>query len=286
MNPTPERPVRLALPKGRMEPGVFALLSEAGIRVQLGSRNYRPRLSVAGFEAKLLKPQNVIEMLAAGTRDVGFAGDDWVQELEADVVEVLDTGLDPVRIVAAAPGGRYDATGPLRVASEYARLARRWAERRGLDARIVRTWGATEVFPPEDADLIVDNSASGETLSANGLEVVDEVLRSSTRLYASRAALEDPDKRMSVERMALLLRSALEARMRVMLELNVGNADLERVVEALPCMRQPTIATLFGESGYSVRAAVPRHDLPTLLIELRALGGTDIIVSNPAQIVP
>jgi ATP phosphoribosyltransferase len=51
-------------------------------------------------------------------------------------------------------------------------------------------------------------------------------------------------------------------------------------------MRQPTIATLFGESGYSVRAAVPRHDLPTLLIELRALGGTDIIVSNPAQIVP
>jgi ATP phosphoribosyltransferase-like protein len=115
---------------------------------------------------------------------------------------------------------------------------------------------------------------------------VDEVLRSSTRLYASRAALEDPDKRMSVERMALLLRSALEARMRVMLELNVGHADLERVVEALPCMRQPTIATLFGESGYSVRAAVPRHDLPTLLIELRALGGTDIIVSNPAQIVP
>jgi ATP phosphoribosyltransferase len=286
MNPSPDCPIRLALPKGRMESGVLTLLAEAGIRVQLGSRNYRPRLSVPGFEAKLLKPQNVIEMLAAGTRDLGFAGADWVGELEADIVEVLDTGLDPVRIVAAAPTGSFPRSGPLRIASEYVRLARAWAEQRCLDARVVRTWGATEVFPPEDADVILDNSASGETLAANGLEVVDEVLRSSTRLYASRAALENESKRTAIERTVLLLRSALEARQRVMLEMNVSGADLERVVEALPCMREPTIATLFADAGYSVRAAVPRDSLPGLLLELRSRGGMDIIVSNPAQIIP
>src|SRR5205814_956042 len=78
------------------------------------------------------------------------------------------------------------------VASEYERLARRWIAARGLSAEFVRSYGATEVFPPEDADVIVDNTATGATLEANGLAVVDEVMRSSTRLYANPVALADP----------------------------------------------------------------------------------------------
>ena len=96
-------PLHLALPKGRLQKGVLALLSDAGINVTVPPRGYRPTCSVDGLEIKLLKPQNIVEMLHAGSRDLGFAGADWVAEKGADLVEVLDTGLDPVRIVAAAP---------------------------------------------------------------------------------------------------------------------------------------------------------------------------------------
>src|SRR5262245_36225092 len=92
--------LRLALPKGRLQEGVFALRAEAGINVRVGARGYRPQVSLDGIDAKILKPQNVVEMLGAGSRDAGFAGADWVGELGADVVEVLDTGLDAVRLVA------------------------------------------------------------------------------------------------------------------------------------------------------------------------------------------
>ncbi len=282
--------IHLAVPKGRMETGVFNLLAAAGIELHVGQRGYRPVLSEPGFEVKLLKPQNIVEMLAAGTRDIGFAGADWVAEQRADLVELLDTGLDPVRIVAAAAEGLLEEGGlpdrKLVVASEYERIARSWIADRGLDAIFVRSYGATEVFPPEDADVIVDNTATGETLAANGLTVVDELMASSTRLYASQGAVADPAKKEAIDGLVLSLRSVLDARKRAMIELNVSLADLDAVIDALPAMRQPTVAPLHGGAGMAVKAAVPRSDLPRLIPRLRQLGATDIAVSRLEQIVP
>ena len=292
--------VRLALPKGRMQEGVFSLLADAGIRVAVGPRAYRPSVSLAGFTAKVLKPQNIVEMLHVRSRDLGFAGADWVAELEADVVELLDTGLDPVGLVAAAPtrmlfdgrdsqpadGNGRSLPAPLVVASEYERLTRNWIARRELDAVFVRSYGATEVFPPEDADCVVDLAATGATLEANNLEVIDELMTSSTRLYANPIALEDPERRDAIERFVLLLRSVLEARRRVMLEVNVTAERLEAVLAVLPCMRQATIAPLHGEAGYAVKAAVPRSELPRVIPEVKVQGGSDLVVSSLSQIVP
>ncbi len=282
--------IRIGLPKGRMQTGVFQLLSDAGVQVRVDERGYRPSLGLNGFDAKILKPQNIVEMLHAGSRDLGFAGADWVAELGAELVDVLDTGLDPVRIVAAAPeamleNGKLPAR-HLVVASEYQALTRRWMEAEGLDATFVRSYGATEVFPPEDADVIVDNCATGSTLRANHLAIIATLMTSSTRLYANPRALEDAEKRGRIEDFLLLLRGVLEARHRVILEVNVSAADLERLIAALPCMRQPTIARLHGEDAYAVKAAVPKRDLPTLIPELRARGGSDIIVARLTQIVP
>jgi len=285
-----EPTIHLAIPKGRMETGVFNLLAAAGIEVHVGQRGYRPTLSEPGFEVKLLKPQNIVEMLGVGTRDIGFAGADWVAEQQADLVELLDTGLDPVRIVAAAAEGLLaDGRLPdqhLVVASEYERLTRSWIVNRGLDASFVHSYGATEVFPPEDADVIVDNTATGETLSANGLAIVEELMSSSTRLYASPGAVADPEKKSAIDGLVLSLRSVLEARKRIMLELNVSLQDLDAVIEALPSMREPTVAMLHGGAGMAVKAAVPRSDLPRLIPRLKQLGATDIAVSRLEQIVP
>ncbi|MHC4607307.1 MAG: ATP phosphoribosyltransferase [Planctomycetota bacterium] len=282
--------IRLAIPKGRMQDGVVGLLNDARVRLRIDRRGYRPTVSLPGFEAKILKPQNVVEMLQVGSRDLGFAGADWVAELEADLVELLDTGMDSVRVVAAAPtASLVDGKLPKRklvVASEYERLTKAWIKKKGLDAVFVRSYGATEVYPPEDADCIVDNTQTGSTLRANNLKIVDELMTSSTRLYASPKVLEDPKRRETVDRLVMVLQSVLEARRRVMLEVNVSKDQLEKLIEVLPCMREPTISTLHGEAGFAVKAAVPTEMLPTLIPEIKARGGTDIVVTELAQIVP
>lgn len=282
--------LRLALPKGRMQAEVLTLMADAGLPVRLGGREYRPTVAAGHFNAKILKPQNIIEMLAAGSRDVGFAGADWVAELGAEVVELFDTGFDPVRLIAAAPATLLvNGVLPRRrlvVASEYQRLTAHWIARAGIDAQFVRSYGATEVFPPEDADLIVDNTATGSTLAANGLTIVDTLMMSSTRVYASPAVLDVPARRAAIEGFVLLLRSVIEARLRVMLEVNVTAAALEAVCAALPCMREPTVATLHGAAGFAVKAAIPRATLPTVVPRIKALGGSDIVISALAQLVP
>lgn len=292
--------LHLALPKGRMQQGVLELIREAGISIGASDRGYRPRLGLDNVECKLLKPRAIVEMLRLGRRDVGFAGADWVEEASASgergdrPVEVLDTGLDPVRLVVAAPAssledGRLRASagdgGGLIIASEYVALTERWISQQDLGASVMRSYGATEVLPPEDADAVVDNVATGATLAANGLLVFGEVMRSSTRLYASRSAMDDAAKRRRIEDFAVLLDSVLQARRRVLVEVNVSADRLEAVVEALPCMRQPTVSPLHGQSGYAVKAAVPRDRLAAVIGDLRQAGGTDVIVTNPQQIV-
>ena len=140
------------------------------------------------------QPQNILGMLHTGSRDIGFGGYDWVRELgiEDEVVEVLDTGLDPVRIVAAAPHLHVLEEGvglhgrQLIVASEYENITKKWLASKGASASFMRAYGATESLPPDDADLIVDNTATGATLKANGLEIIETLLTSTTRLYASK----------------------------------------------------------------------------------------------------
>lgn len=282
--------VRLAIPKGRMFDQIVKLLADAGVDVRSSERDYRPSINLPDFSAKILKPRNVITMLQAGARDLGFAGADWVDETGADLVELLDTGLNPVRLVVAAPvellvNGELPRR-PLVIATEYTQLAERWIAARGIDAQVLTTFGATEVFPPEDADLIIDNSATGSTLRANGLTIIDEVLRSTTRLYAAKQSLERPEIKQSVEDFVLLLRSVLEARRRVMIDLNVAQENLDRVLDCLPSMKQPTISSLHTSGWYAIRSAVPRSELTRVIPQLKAAGATDIVTTRPEKIIP
>ena len=210
-------------------------------------------------------------------------GADWVVEKGAELVELLDTALDPVRIVAAAAPDFLDARTPGRSRASSWRPSTsgspgNWLERRGFDGRVVRSYGATEVFPPEDADCIVDNTATGATLKANGLMIFDELMRSSTRLYACPRSLDDPGKR-GTDR-AFRGPGSLGAGCP-----QAGDAGGQRagrppggVVAILPCMREPTISPLHHDAGFAVKAAVPRTDLPELIRAIKERGGTDIVV--------
>ena len=84
----------------------------------------------------------------------------------------------------------------------------------------------------------------------------------------------------------MLVQSVLVARERVMVEVNVDKQSLEAVIRVLPCMREPTVSPLRGESGYAVKAAVPRDKLPLVIPEIKAAGGTDVVVTDLSQIIP
>jgi ATP phosphoribosyltransferase len=280
----------LALPKGRIAPEVERLLAEAGWAITGSERDYRPRCAQERVVVKRMKSQNIPQLLQEGRHDIGFAGWDWALETDAEVDEVMDLATNPVRIVAAAPRATADAwpvtDRRLVIATEYVGLAERWAAEQGVEATIIRTFGATEVFPPEDADLIIDNSATGGTLRENGLVEIDVLLRSSTRLFARPGLRAEPERWARVQDLCLLLRASLDARGRVMLECNVSDELLNVVIERLPCMRAPTVSQLWGEAGHAVKAAVPRDQVPALLPDLRRLGATDIIVSSLERLCP
>ncbi|MDR3019522.1 MAG: ATP phosphoribosyltransferase [Treponema sp.] len=279
--------LRILIPKGRIFDNVTRLFAEAGFPVSLSDRTYRPSLGADWLDAKIMKPQNVGELLELGSHDAGFTGIDWIKESGADVKEIIDLGFDKVKIVAAVPQGYDEAnlrSKKLVVATEYVNISEEWLKSSGFQYRILRTYGATEVFPPDDADMIIDNTSSGQTLRDNGLKIIGTLLESSTRFVASHAALADAQKRSRIEELAMLFRAVLDGRDRVMLEMNIPKEQFESLA-SLPAMRSPTVAALYGDAGYAVKIAVNKHEVPDLIPKLKKFGAVDIVEYDLRKVV-
>lgn len=209
-------------------------------------------------------------------------------ETGAQVEELLDTGFDRVKIVSAAhTSENKDRLRSRRIiaASEYENISRKYLEKERFNFLFIKTYGTTEAFPPEDADLIIDNTATGQTLRANNLKIIDEIFQSSTRLIANREALNSPWKKVKIDELLMLITSVLNARQRVMLEMNIPADKLETVVKVLPCMRAPTVAPLYKEMGYAVKVAVLKNEIPRLIPKLKKLGATDILEYDFRKVV-
>lgn len=281
-------PITLALPKGRMFSSVVTLLAHAGLVVREYERSYRPQADDPRLELKTLKPQNIPALVELGRHDLGFTGYDWIVETGCQVETLDDLELDPVDIVAeAAEEWQPPASGapPLVVASEYEHITRRFLERKGWLFRFVRSYGATEVFPPEDADLIVDNSATGRTLKQNGLKLVERIMASSTRFIASAISLRRPEVRQLADDLVLLMRGVRAAASRVMLEMNVANGNLDQVIRLLPAMKSPTVSQL-ADGSHMLKAAVPQSEVPRLVPRLKQLGASDILEYPIRKVIP
>jgi len=279
--------LRILIPKGRIFDNVSRLFSEAGFPIALSDRTYRPALGVDWLDAKIMKPQNVGELLELGSHDAGFTGIDWIRESGADVHDVLDLGFDKVRIVAAVPQDYDEAklhSKKLVVATEYVNLAEQWLKSSGYQYRILRTYGATEVFPPDDADMIIDNTSSGQTLKDNGLRIIATLLESSTRFVASKDAIANAEKKRRIDELAMLFSAVLDGRDRVMLEMNIPKEQFESLA-SLPAMRSPTVAPLYGDAGFAVKIAVKKHEVPDIIPKLKKLGAIDIVEYDLRKVV-
>lgn len=272
--------LRMVIPKGSIQANVVELLRDAGLEMRVSERGYRPETGDSELEVKMMRPQDIPKLIEMGSHHVGFTGHDWVVETGADVEEVLDLCLDPVRIIAAVPEGTSLAKlgrGKVVVATEYENIARAFLEKRKFRYVLIRTAGATEAFPPDDADMIIDNTSSGRTLKEHGLSIASTIMTSSTRMVANKKALTDPWKRKKIQDICMLLQSVIDARQRVILEMNVPKAAFDKLVKTLPCMRSPTVAPLYGEEGYAVKVAVKRSEIQKLIPRLVDLGATDIL---------
>jgi ATP phosphoribosyltransferase len=272
--------LKLVLPKGRINTKVLQLLSDCGIDLIGDERNYRPQAFGFDLEVKLLKSQNIPTLVEMGQHDIGFAGIDWIQERQCNVEILKNLGFDPVKIVTCIPED-WDweemQKRPLIVASEYKQIAKTYLDRLGVDYQLLRSYGATEVFPPEDADMIIDNTSTGTTIRANRLKIVDTVMTSSTQFIANAETLKDPAKRKDIEDLLTLMQGVLNGRERVLLEMNCGNDQINSIVELLPAMRFPTVSRLYQDKGFAVKAAVQKSEIRTLIPQLIAAGATDIL---------
>lgn len=278
--------LRVLLAKGRIYESVYELLNDVGISIHLPDRTYFPTTNQEDLFFQVVKPQITSALLASGKADVGFSGKDWVYEngVEDQIEEIMDLGFDPVRIVAAVPNTvDYDALvkKPVTIATEYQNLSRKWVSDKKIDGTIFRTWGTSEGFVQDNEDslaqILIDNTSTGSSLRANNLKIVDTLMTSSTRMYASKEALKDPFKKQKIMELKMLFESVLNARSRVMLEMNVSRENFDDLMKILPSMKSPTVSPLFGDGGFAVKIAVKKSEVPTLLPKLQQHGATDIL---------
>jgi ATP phosphoribosyltransferase len=290
--------LKIVLPKGSLERATFDLFDAADLTVSRSSAvDYKASIDDPRVDdVRILRPQEIPRYVEEGLFDLGITGRDWIEETGSSVVSLGELGYskataNPIKVVVAvaheSPVERVDALpSGLRVSTEYPELTRRFFASRGIEADIRLSYGASEAKVPDIADCIVDITETGRALRAAGLRIIDTILVSHTELIANEQSYADPGKRHAMEQLLTLLNGALEARGKVLVKLNVGDDDFERVVAILPALKSPTVSRLFGDSGgYAIETVVEKSRINTLIPALKDAGASDILEVPLSKIV-
>ncbi|SPT63315.1 MULTISPECIES: ATP phosphoribosyltransferase [Actinomadura] len=287
----------LVLPKGSLEKATMQLFDAADLTVQRTSdRDYRASIDDPRIDrVRVLRPQEIPTYLEQGLFDLGITGRDWITETDADVVSLGElkyskATANPVRVIMAVPDGApwrsvSDLPEGVRISTEFPAMTRRFLDKHGVKATVVPSYGATEAKVPDIVDAIVDLTETGSSLRKNGLRILDTLLTSYTELVANRDAYEDAEKRAAMEDIALLLQGVIRARGKVLLKLNVAQADLQKVLDIMPAMASPTVTSLAGGESNAVESVVAKRGVNTLIPALKAAGAHDILEIPIAKIV-
>jgi ATP phosphoribosyltransferase len=289
--------LRLVLPKGSLEKATLQLFEDADLPVVRSSDvDYRATIDDPRVvDVRILRPQEIPRYVANGLFDVGITGRDWIEETGAEVTTLTELHYSkatarPIKMVLAVAGDspwtRVESLPVgVRVHTEYPELTRRFLEKHGVQAEVSLSYGATEAKIPEIADAVVEITETGRALRAAGLTILDTILVSYTELIANPLAYADGEKRRAMEQLQTLLAGALEARGRVLVKLNVDEANLDAVIELLPSLKSPTVSKLFGADAYAVETVVPKSEINILIPALKDAGATGIIELPISKIV-
>ncbi len=276
----------LGLPKGSLEESTKALFAKAGWKITTSSRSYKPSIDDAELDGRFVRAQEVARYVDHGFFDCGLTGWDWVQENNADVVEVCDLVYSRAstlksRWVLCVPESSSVKTAAdlagKRVATELMETTKRWFAERNIPALVEFSWGATEVKVPDLVDAIVDITETGSSLRANKLRIVDTLLETNTKFIANKASWENPAKRKKIETIALLLKGALEAHSKVGLKMNLPRAALDAVTAKLPALRNPTISPLSNPDWIALETIIDESVVREIIPALKAHGAEGIV---------
>jgi len=197
-------PLTVALPKGRLLDPALQLLSSIGIK-GLEADTRRLLLTDAERDVRviLLKPADIPTYVEYGAADLGIVGKDILAEQQPDVYEPVDLGFGFCRLVVAEPRALWERDDPtkwswVRVATKYPTLTEQYFSERGIQVEMIHLDGSIELAPLVGlAERIVDLVQSGETLRANGLVEVAEIMTSTARLIVNRASLKTEHARVN-----------------------------------------------------------------------------------------
>jgi len=294
MSKSVQQTLRIGIPKGSLAESTIDLFRRAGYLMSVSPRSYFPEVDDESISCVMFRAQEMSRYVESGVIDLGLTGHDWICENDSDVVEVCDLTYSkatsrPARWVLAVPNESKvqrvaDLEGGI-VATELVSVVKRFFAEHKVKVRVEFSWGATEV-KARLLDGIVELTETGSSLRANSLREVAEVLRSTTRLIANRAAWADERKKLKIENIALHLRGAIEARQKVGLKMNVRQADLSKVLDLLPAEKSPTISSLADRDFVAVEVVLEERQERELVPDLRRAGASGIITYPLNKVIP
>jgi len=286
--------LKLGIPKGSLEEATVNLFAKAGYSIKIKSRSYFPSIDDNEIECMLIRAQEIARYVENGVLDAGLTGKDWVQENRADVVEIADliyskTSSQPVRWVLAVPNESpiqsvKDLQGK-RIATEAVNMTVDYLKKHGVTADVEFSWGATEVKPPKLVDAIVEITETGSSLRANNLRIIETLMESNTKFVMNKEAYGNPWKKKKVERLVLMLQSAMAANGLVGLMMNVPKNKLDEVMKILPEGKKPTIAELTDSNWIDLTVILEEKLVREIAPDLKALGVEDIVEYSINKII-
>ena len=311
--------VKFAIPKGSLEEATFKTLEKSWTKVSRKSRTYRVYLDDPQITVKMLRPQEIPNLVSDGLYDVGITGKDWIGETKADVESILDLEYGKIKLVVAIPDRynfkNFDAMISayakrkkiLRISSEYLTTGSKFIKQcksykrlyGTKDPLIVTPWvrigknknvqihlsfGATEAKPPDDADAIMDVIETGTTLKQNQLKIIDTVLESTAQLVANKKSLQDKSKREKIYDIVTLMRGAVHGRKYLHIYLNVKEKNLKNLLKQVPSLKKPTISPLSEKGWYGVNTVILKSEFYKLVPKLRRIA-QGLVVHEPRQIL-
>lgn len=278
--------LKLGIPAGSLQEATAELMKKAGYNLKFSSRSYFPGIDDDEIECLLIRAQEMARYVEEGILDAGFTGHDWVLETQAEVHEICELMFSkvsrrPVRWVLCVPNDSpvqtvKDLEGK-RIATEAVGLTKRFLEQNGVNAKVEFSWGATEVKPPRLADAIVEVTETGNSLRANNLRIVQEILQSTTRFIANQDAWQDDWKREKLENISLMLNSCLQAEGKVGMMMNIRRADLEQILDILPALQTPTVSSLSDPDWVDVNTILDESVVRSIVPRLKAAGARGIV---------
>ncbi|MGN7611358.1 ATP phosphoribosyltransferase [Magnetococcales bacterium HHB-1] len=288
--------LKVGLPKGSLEKSTYALFAQAGWNINARSRNYFPSIDDPDIECALVRPQEMGPYVGNGTLDVGLTGLDWIiernlekgiKETESNIIKVCDL----VYSKASSQQSRWvlvvNNNSPIKtledlqgktIATELVSFTKNYFAKRGIDAKVEYSWGATEAKVVEGlVDAAVELTETGSTIKAHGLRIVADLLFTHTQFIANKEALADPKKKAKIEQIALLLQASLAARQRVGLKLNAPSKRKEEILATLPSLHAPTISNMHQSDWLAIETIVDRTEVRDLIPKLVQLNAQGII---------